>query len=465
MRHKRKPHKRQATGISIHAPLAGCDGLQEKQRGTHLKFQSTHPLRGATASPKSAHIRHLHFNPHFNPRTPCGVRPRGILRDAAIPDISIHAPLAGCDDGICAAQEVGKDFNPRTPCGVRRRRTRQQGNGYQFQSTHPLRGATAKQRRNGTPRAISIHAPLAGCDFGNLPRRFLFCHFNPRTPCGVRRHRPYYPGNGRDFNPRTPCGVRQTRADRQVAERDISIHAPLAGCDVDFAEDVRKAAEISIHAPLAGCDAVVACIITDTGISIHAPLAGCDAAADLDRCQRPYFNPRTPCGVRLHRCPGDRAAQNFNPRTPCGVRLPNKPPLYANYNFNPRTPCGVRRALPACSVRSWPFQSTHPLRGATIYRPRGKERPRKFQSTHPLRGATVVFNTLLGELWDFNPRTPCGVRREQGGVVYPQDIISIHAPLAGCDGRERSEDRANHDFNPRTPCGVRRARIPTGAAA
>ena len=213
MRHKRKPHKRQATGISIHAPLAGCDGLQEKQRGTHLKFQSTHPLRGATASPKSAHIRHLHFNPHFNPRTPCGVRPRGILRDAAIPDISIHAPLAGCDDGICAAQEVGKDFNPRTPCGVRRRRTRQQGNGYQFQSTHPLRGATAKQRRNGTPRAISIHAPLAGCDTMeryNYNEAMRISIHAPLAGCDVGGGA--VPRDGRHFNPRTPCGVRRVRS-------------------------------------------------------------------------------------------------------------------------------------------------------------------------------------------------------------------------------------------------------------
>ena len=205
--------------------------MQEKQRGTHLKFQSTHPLRGATASPKSAHIRHLHFNPHFNPRTPCGVRPRGILRDAAIPDISIHAPLAGCDDGICAAQEVGKDFNPRTPCGVRRRRTRQQGNGYQFQSTHPLRGATSRFHDHHWHIYISIHAPLAGCDADERANKAMAINFNPRTPCGVRLvetlqsyteisisiHAPLagcdtpYHVRGRghhDFNPRTPCGVR-----------------------------------------------------------------------------------------------------------------------------------------------------------------------------------------------------------------------------------------------------------------
>ena len=209
MRHKRKPHKRQATGISIHAPLAGCDGLQEKQRGTHLKFQSTHPLRGATASPKSAHIRHLHFNPHFNPRTPCGVRPRGILRDAAIPDISIHAPLGGCDDGICAAQEVGKDFNPRTPCGVRRRRTRQQGNGYQFQSTHPLRGATRR----------------------NAAKLYRDKYFNPRTPCGVRHALSRSRTGTSRFQSTHPLRGATEHSQQVLNGIFISIHAPLAGCD------------------------------------------------------------------------------------------------------------------------------------------------------------------------------------------------------------------------------------------
>ena len=34
--------------------------------------------------------------------------------------------------------------------------------------------------------------------------------------------------------------------------------------------------DISIHAPLAGCDKQMANIIGIMGISIHAPLAGCD---------------------------------------------------------------------------------------------------------------------------------------------------------------------------------------------
>ena len=57
-----------------------------------------------------------------------------------------------------------------------------------------------------------------------------------------------------------------------------------------------------------------------------------------------------------------------------------------------------------------------------------------FQSTHPLRGATFQLFTLAIVLGDFNPRTPCGVRRSLIIDHAPQQRISIHAPLAGCDG-------------------------------
>ena len=55
-----------------------------------------------------------------------------------------------------------------------------------------------------------------------------------------------------------------------------------------------------------------------------------------------------------------------------------------------------------------------------------------FQSTHPLRGATVALVAKAAEV-----------------------AISIHAPLAGCDLRLRDEVFQVVDFNPRTPCGVR----------
>ena len=125
--------------ISIHAPLTGCDLVKSISRFARNTFQSTHPLRGATLSSPSPALPAI----HFNPRTPCGVRPALMLGMGVYFCISIHAPLAGCD------------------CPTRARK----GATNEFQSAHPLRGATAGAELLAVPGLISIHAPLAGCDF------------------------------------------------------------------------------------------------------------------------------------------------------------------------------------------------------------------------------------------------------------------------------------------------------------
>ena len=79
--------------------------------------------------------------------------------------ISIHAPLAGCDDFLGKFIYNKLNFNPRTPCGVRRGSSKNALDIEKFQSTHPLRGATA---------ALGADV-VADKDF------------NPRTPCGVRQ--------------------------------------------------------------------------------------------------------------------------------------------------------------------------------------------------------------------------------------------------------------------------------------
>ena len=147
----------------------------------HIIFQSTHPLRGATAFPASRSF-------------------------------------------------PGTDFNPRTPCGVRLRLLGLGPEIKRFQSTHPLRGATWSRASCARTMKISIHAPLAGCD--HLRR---FC---------LKLHR------------------------------------------------------ISIHAPLAGCDAARYRRFRGRWISIHAPLAGCDVTTMPNDDRMSDFNPRTPCGVR-----------------------------------------------------------------------------------------------------------------------------------------------------------------------
>ena len=56
----------------------------------------------------------------------------------------------------------------------------------QFQSTLPVRGATATTISVNFHCIISIHAPRAGSDNGNHRKLLYKQHFNPRSPCGER---------------------------------------------------------------------------------------------------------------------------------------------------------------------------------------------------------------------------------------------------------------------------------------
>ena len=176
------------------------------------------------------------------------------------------------------------------------------------------------------------------------------------------------------------------------------------------------------------------------------------------------FNPRTPCGVRPS---GSASLKNpcryFNPRTPCGVRpepvsltrgngiFQSTHPLRGatrrgalhggdSKDFNPRTPCGVRRGRTCKTPASVKFQSTHPLRGATVFGNRVEQR-RKFQSTHPLRGATYicVWSTRLPVISIHAPLAGCDFVSPSSAAR--SSYISIHAPLAGCDDQHYTIDR------------------------
>ena len=149
--------------------------------------------------------------PYFNPRAPCGARHARARRPGATAPISIHAPLAGRDGrrpkaggsccyfnprAPCGARQAAihptaaiiTNFNPRAPCGARPKRQREVADKLQFQSTRPLRGATALTNAIGEGAEISIHAPLAGRD---PPCRMQpaggIVYFNPRAPCGARQ--------------------------------------------------------------------------------------------------------------------------------------------------------------------------------------------------------------------------------------------------------------------------------------
>ena len=70
-------------------------------------------------------------------------------------------------------------------------------------------------------------------------------------------------------------------------------------------------------------------------------------------------------------------------------------------------------------------------------------------------GATAGWYHDIAEYGDFNPRTPCGVRRLYFRAFPPSKGISIHAPRVGCDFSGRDDAIHVFYFNPRTPCGVR----------
>ena len=256
------------------------------------------------------------------------------------------------------------------------------------------------------------------------------------------------------FNPRTPCGVRHAVLSVSWLISSFQSTHPLRGATGRRPRG-HLDGNISIHAPLAGCDADYFAAEEDRFISIHAPLAGCDASVSTATTWTRYFNPRTPCGVRLCSPGRCRRSRNFNPRTPCGVR-PAKVVYQGGEAYisihAPLAGCDAEQGRPAKKHRR--FQSTHPLRGATVPRlPKGHV---CIISIHaPLAGCDVGFTILRIVKKEFQSTHPLRGATFQIEVCKPLADISIHAPLAGCDWYKFLTFLLRNNFNPRTPCGVR----------
>ena len=123
--------------ISTHTPHTGCDSTAMYVYPNALYFNShtPHGVRHVIGQP-------FHCRQDFNSHTPHGVRPGEVDAFTDDDSISTHTPHTGCDHI--------NHHNKMTP--------------FQFQLTHPTRGATGLYRR--------------------LPR--ISIHFNSHTPHGVR---------------------------------------------------------------------------------------------------------------------------------------------------------------------------------------------------------------------------------------------------------------------------------------
>ena len=102
-----------------------------------------------------------------------------------------------------------------------------------------------------------------------------------------------------------------------------------------------------------------------------------------------------------------------------------------------------------------------------------------------MRSATEVRRPYPRSVHRFNPRTPCGVRRNPAsgsvsgfwfqsthslrsaticiGLETHDYMVSIHALLAECDNPRQIRGLPAHRFNPRTPCGVRQKKTEQSA--
>ena len=77
--------------------------------------------------------------------------------------------------------------------------------------------------------------------------------------------------------------------------------------------------------------------------------------------------------------------------------------------FNPRAPCGARPFARAMLLRGYRFQSTRPMRGATMRR----------SSKHEIQGVSI--------------HAPHAGRDDKAVRTQPGGDVSIHAPHAGRD--------------------------------
>ena len=173
----------------------------------------------------------------------------------------------------------------------------------------------------------------------------------------------------------------------------------------------------------------------------------------------------------------------------------------ANLHFYPRSPCGERHdttALMKCQVK---FLSTLSLRRATA-RPTANTGATKFLSTLSLRRATLISmlngpngqisihallaesdsraKTILAEIGNFYPRSPCGERHIIAGArnnainFYPRSPCGERPPFVMLSsGRVYFYPRSpcgerrfrswliprNRNFYPRSPCGERRLQL------
>ena len=147
----------------------------------------------------------------------------------------------------------------------------------QFQSTHPVWGATVSERLHGYLHRISIHAPRVGCDQ------------DPSSVC--------HSGSMISIHaPRVGCDAVSARGDDK--QQQFQSTHPVWGATMEIQRRVFCFSNFNPRTPCGVRPHSNLYRNRDKSISIHSPRVGCDSSSGSHQSEHRDFNPRTPCGVR-----------------------------------------------------------------------------------------------------------------------------------------------------------------------
>ncbi len=175
-------------------------------------------------------------------------------------------------------------------------------------------------------------------------------------------------------------------------------------------------------------------------------------AKTLGRCAISCFNPRSRAGSDVARGYSTARLLGFQSTLPRGERRLLGEQLLHEASFNPRSragsdwpmPTGWRRICkvsihaPARGATSWSWATTGitivsihaPARGAT-HRWRGPLSPSSCFNPRSRAGSDIWGCASSCGAWWFQSTLPRGERRLEGSALWPEYVVSIHAPARG----------------------------------
>ena len=176
--------RRRAGCISIHGPRVGADGKAVRPALIPSNFNPRPPCGGRHKAGETN--RSL---AEFQPTAPVW-GPTDDLNDRGLRSkISIHGPRVGADRPHTRGPWRKSYFNPRPPCGGRPKKDAVLRKTLNISIHGPPCGGRQVRDIIAQGRAkISIHGPRVGADQMVSAPLALLPNFNPRPPCGGRQY-------------------------------------------------------------------------------------------------------------------------------------------------------------------------------------------------------------------------------------------------------------------------------------